>query len=190
MTVLGAGVTGTPFTGWSSHDSASTVDYEFSVKTEFSNLRVWLDDELTAPSGFVLMDGDHTLIALADTVFAFSAGDSVVLNSIRSLVSSTDPLASVQLLVTGALEDIASGGRSQQELSALASNAFDPLAEGDLVLSLMDQLGGQIITVTPPEGAGFRAGTHAGPDQGILGQGCPYPRAPPRQPGPTCQVRF
>ena len=95
VTVLGAGVTGTPFTGWSSHDSASTVAYEFSVRTEFSNLRVWLDDELTAPSGFVLMDGDHTLIALADTVFAFSAGDSVVLNSIRSLVSSTDPLASI-----------------------------------------------------------------------------------------------
>ena len=36
-------------------------------------------------------------------------------------------------------------------------------------------------------GAGFRAGTHAGPDQGILGQGCPYPRGPP-PPGNQAQL--
>jgi formylglycine-generating enzyme required for sulfatase activity len=62
---LGAGVSGTPAAGTTSHDSGALVDYNYTPGAGYSSVEVKLDGNVVAASGSVTMDQDHALAVTA-----------------------------------------------------------------------------------------------------------------------------
>lgn len=64
-TTRGSGIDGTPNTGTTTHNQGSTVSYNYSLQSGYTNLMVTLDGATVSSSGTVTMNANHTLTASA-----------------------------------------------------------------------------------------------------------------------------
>ena len=63
------GIAGTPERGTVFYNTGETLDYEYSLEDEYTNLRVILNGEDAPASGTLTFDQDHILQVLADKYF-------------------------------------------------------------------------------------------------------------------------
>jgi len=61
----GAGVDGEPANGTYSYKKGTSVHYNYTLQSGYSNFRVQLDNNQVSASGTITMDGNHTLTATA-----------------------------------------------------------------------------------------------------------------------------
>jgi flagellar basal body-associated protein FliL len=79
-TTMGTGVNGTPVSGSMKYKNGSTVNYDYSAASGYTNLVVTLDGAAVAANGTVKMDKNHALSATATQSFVLAVAKYMGVN--------------------------------------------------------------------------------------------------------------
>lgn len=160
ISVVEAGVSGSPATRDTLYTSGATVAYNFSAATGYHDVLVTLDGQTVPSSGSVVMDTVHFLRASALLNVELPAGGEALLQSARAILTSGDPVVAFQNHLDEVLDSyqLLDEAEATRRLEAIYFLAFDPIQDSAALRRVDDALAGHVFNVYPRPGqpAGIR----------------------------------
>ncbi len=179
-------------TGVSTHPKGSTLHYEFTADSGYTNTLTAANDSHIDNKGSISLNDDITLVASADHIVSIKSEDEPLQQQLRAILTSSNQVSAVQSFLAS-LDTLVDSPNLDARLQRIIQATIDPINDSTQLKQLSNALSGRTfhaftgVGSVAPKNGGNNGGNPGGPPNQppvTVGNRIP-PTRPQSSPHPT-----